>query len=545
MKKRVLALLLAGAAVASLAACGSSDSGASGSGSAAGGDGEVVELVMGNVTSSSAKDAVTEVLIPKVEEYSNGTLKIVHFPDNQLGNDEQSFAMAQTGECDIAVGSTSSVATTYNDLYVYDVPYLFLNKQEVYDVGFNGETGKAILDGFSEYGLKGLAFWENGFRNITTTDKDIATVADLSGLKIRTMANEIHLEAWKAMGANPTPMAFGELFTGLQQGTVDGQENPLGIITGNKFEEVQSYCTLTEHVYTPYYVVMNQAKWDSLTAEQQEALTKAIEETTQRQYELSQQYEDEAIEVMEGAGCAVRTLTDEEKLGFKEAADKANSLEAAKKIMYKPELAEHMPAELHAYPNNKSQKNHAWGPPGGDPAQKLQERAEEEVVLKKILKWLDDNIELYICVFLMSFMTLLVFVQVVMRYVFNNSLSWSEELARYTFIWLIYIGISYGCKLRKHIKIDAALYLFPKKARPYVVLLGDILFIAFAVYITYTGFFYSMEQIRFDMRSAALKIPYQYIYMSTVVGFGLATIREIQTIIYRVKCLKNGEEYDG
>ena len=116
-------------------------------------------------------------------------------------------------------------------------------------------------------------------------------------------------------------MAFGELFTGLQQGTVDGQENPLGIITGNKFEEVQSYCTLTEHVYTPYYVVMNQAKWDSLTAEQQEALTKAIEETTQRQYELSQQYEDEAIEVMEGAGCAVRTLTDEEKLCFKEAAD--------------------------------------------------------------------------------------------------------------------------------------------------------------------------------------------------------------------------------
>lgn len=279
MKKRVLALLLAGAAVASLAACGSSDSGASGSGSAAGGDGEVVELVMGNVTSSSAKDAVTEVLIPKVEEYSNGTLKIVHFPDNQLGNDEQSFAMAQTGEC------------------------------------------------------------------------DIATVADLSGLKIRTMANEIHLEAWKAMGANPTPMAFGELFTGLQQGTVDGQENPLGIITGNKFEEVQSYCTLTEHVYTPYYVVMNQAKWDSLTAEQQEALTKAIEETTQRQYELSQKYEDEAIEVMEGAGCAVRTLTDEEKMGFKEAADKANSLEAAKKIMYKPELADQMAAELDAYRN--------------------------------------------------------------------------------------------------------------------------------------------------------------------------------------------------
>lgn len=355
MKKKVMSALLAGAMLFALAACGNNSSNSGNGGNAGGGSngggnsGAVIELRMGNVTSSSAKDAVTEVFIPKVEEYSNGTIKITHFPDNQLGNDEQSFAMAQTGECDIAVGSTSSVATTYNDLYLYDIPYMFLNKQEVYEVGFNGEAGKAILDGFSGYGLKGLAFWENGFRNVTTNNKDIAAVADLNGLKIRTMANEIHLEAWKAMGANPTPMAFGELFTAMQQGTVDGQENPLGIITGNKFEEIEKFCTLTEHVYTPYYVVMNLEKWNSLTAEQQDALTRAMEETTQRQYELSQKYEDEAVGVMEAAGCKVRTLTDEEKLSFKEAADKANSLEAAKKIMYKPELADQMSEELATY----------------------------------------------------------------------------------------------------------------------------------------------------------------------------------------------------
>lgn len=355
MKKKVMSALLAGAMLFALAACGNNSSNGGNGGNAGGGSngggnsGAVIELRMGNVTSSSAKDAVTEVFIPKVEEYSNGTIKITHFPDNQLGNDEQSFAMAQTGECDIAVGSTSSVATTYNDLHLYDIPYMFLNKQEVYEVGFNGEAGKAILDGFSGYGLKGLAFWENGFRNVTTNNKDIAAVTDLNGLKIRTMANEIHLEAWKAMGANPTPMAFGELFTAMQQGTVDGQENPLGIITGNKFEEIEKFCTLTEHVYTPYYVVMNLEKWNSLTAEQQDALTRAMEETTQRQYELSQKYEDEAVGVMEAAGCKVRTLTDEEKLSFKEAADKANSLEAAKKIMYKPELADQMSEELAAY----------------------------------------------------------------------------------------------------------------------------------------------------------------------------------------------------
>lgn len=355
MKKKLMSALLASAMLMALAACGNNSTPSNGNGSNAGSQGNgnatsaPVELRMGNVTSSSAKDAVTEVFIPKVQEYSNGTITITHFPDNQLGNDEQSFAMAQTGECDIAVGSTSSVATTYNDLYIYDIPYMFLNKQEVYDVGFNGEAGKAILDGFSNYGLKGLAFWENGFRNVTTNNKDIASVGDLKGLKIRTMANEIHLEAWKAMGANPTPMAFGELFTAMQQGTVDGQENPLGIITGNKFEEIEKYCTLTEHVYTPYYVVMNLEKWNSLSAEQQDALTRALAETTQRQYELSQQYEDEAVGVMEAAGCKVRTLTDAEKMSFKEAADKANSLEAAKKIMYKPELADQMAEELAAY----------------------------------------------------------------------------------------------------------------------------------------------------------------------------------------------------
>ncbi len=165
--------------------------------------------------------------------------------------------------------------------------------------------------------------------------------------------------------------------------------------------------------------------------------------------------------------------------------------------------------------------------------------------MKKVLKWLDDNAEVFLCVILMSVMTLLVFVQVVMRYVFNNSLSWSEELARYVFIWLIYLGISYGCKLRKHIKIDAALYLFPKKVRPYVVILGDVLFIVFAAYVVCTGFQFSMDQVKYHMHSPALKIPFQYIYMSTVVGFGLAVFREIQTIIYRIKCLRNGEECEG
>ena len=166
----------------------------------------------------------------------------------------------------------------------------------------------------------------------------------------------------------------------------------------------------------------------------------------------------------------------------------------------------------------------------------------QECVALKVLKWLNDNLEKYCCVVLMSVMTLIIFIQVVARYVFQNSLSWSEELARYLFIWLVYLGISYGCLMRKHIKIDAALGLFPKKARKYVVIIGDLFFLAFAVYVAYTGLFYSLNQTRV---SSAMGVPFKYVYISIFFGFGLAVIRQIQTIIYRVRCIKNGEEYEG
>jgi tripartite ATP-independent transporter DctP family solute receptor len=348
VKKRIFAISIVLILAIVLTACGGSSSQSSTpSGGESGGGDQVVELVLGGVTSDSAKEAVT-FFAEKVAEYSNGTIKIIDFPDNQLGNDETRFEMTQTGECDISIGSTSSVAATYNDFYIYDVPFMFLNKNEVYDIGFNGEAGKQILNGLEELGLKGLAFWENGFRNLTTTNKEIKGIEDLNGLKIRTMENDIHLAAWKAMGANPTPMAFSELFTALQQGTVDGQENPIGIIVGNGFEEVQKYLVMTEHVYTPYYVVMNLDKYNSLTQEQKDALEKAMAEATLYQYERSQYYEDISIEDIEAAGCKVIKLTDEEKMPYKNAVEKIDAVAMAKKKMARPELADKLVKELEA-----------------------------------------------------------------------------------------------------------------------------------------------------------------------------------------------------
>ena len=327
MKKRLLATLLVLILMLSLAA------------PAYAAKNDTVELLIGGVTSMNAKDAVVK-FIELVEEYSGGTIKCVDFPDNQLGNDEQRWEMTQTGECDISIGSTSSVASSYNDFYIFDCPYLFLSRDEAFDVGFASEAGQAIIGGVEEMGLKGLALWENGFRNVTTNNKEINSLADLKGLKLRTMDNAIHLAAWKAMGANPTPMAFSEVFTALQQGTVDGQENPYGIIVGNKFEEVEKFAVETRHSFTPYYVVMNLDKWNSLTAEQQDAITRAMAEATQYEKEQSAKYEEEDVGTIEAAGCKVIKLSEEALAEFKAAADSADCATMAMEKMEHPELGQ-------------------------------------------------------------------------------------------------------------------------------------------------------------------------------------------------------------
>lgn len=145
--------------------------------------------------------------------------------------------------------------------------------------------------------------------------------------------------------------------------------------------------------------------------------------------------------------------------------------------------------------------------------------------MKKILKFLNDYLEETICIILMSVMTIIIFIQVIMRYVMHNSLSWSEELARYCFVWLIYIGVAYGCKLMKHIKIDAALKLFPEKVRPYITIVGELLVLAFAAYIVVTGVELTYKQWLFGKVSPALGVPLQYINAAPVgIAIGVSSL---------------------
>jgi len=339
-----ICIILAVILTLTLTACGggsTSSSAASAAGSTSGSEAAgtssdpVVQIKFAGVTSFSAKEA-SEVFKEVAERESGGSLEITLYPDNMLADDRVAIETTQFGDIDIATSSTSPLCTMYADFYLFDAPYLFLSKQDVYDF-IDGETGRAILDGMESIGLKGLCLWENGFRNFTNNKIAVSKPEDVATMKIRTMENEVHIAAWKALGANPTPMAFAEVFTALQQGTIDGQENPLGIIDGNKFQEVQKYVSLTQHVYTPYIICMNLDKWNSLTDNQKAAMETAVAQSTAFQRTRSQEIEDEILGRFETQGVNVIHLTGEEMAAFQKVITDNNIFALVKEKMDHPE----------------------------------------------------------------------------------------------------------------------------------------------------------------------------------------------------------------
>lgn len=313
---------------------------------------EKVNLIIA-VPAGEAVDTGTQKFKELCEKYSDGNITVDIFGNNLLGDDKVVISGAQVGDIDIAVSSTSPIANMYQDFYLFDAAYFFLNTDEVYNVGFEGETGKTILKGMSRLGLKGLSWWENGFRVLGNSDIPVTSPEQLAGMKLRTMENKLHIKAWKALGANPTPMAFTEVFTALQQGTIDGQENSIGQIVSNKLHEVQNYISLTNHIYTPYCVVMNLKKWNALTEEQQEIVQRAMDEATETMLAASQEYETGAIGIMEESGCQVLKLTDEQKLEFQKRILDAGVYDSVKTEMEHPGYFDSMMAELEAYRGGK------------------------------------------------------------------------------------------------------------------------------------------------------------------------------------------------
>ena len=232
-----------------------------------------------SVGQNSHQGEAIDTLSKEVERRTNGRIKIQNFYSGSLGGERESIESVQLGTQELATTSTGPVPNFVPESRILDVPFLFRDKAHARAV-LDGPIGQELLTKFDSKGFKALAWGENGVRHMTNSKRPVNAPDDLKGLKMRTMENPVHIAAYKGFGIITTPMAFPEVFTALQQGTVDGQENPLPVIISAKFDQVQKHLTLTGHVYSPCIFVMNKAAFDKLSAADKQAFIDAAKEGT-------------------------------------------------------------------------------------------------------------------------------------------------------------------------------------------------------------------------------------------------------------------------
>ncbi len=243
-------------------------------------------------------------------------VKIDVYPSTQLGNERDMVEGLQLGTIDLVVTSTGPVGGFVPKMFVVDLPFLFRDREHAYKV-LDGPIGNELLAALSPKGIKGLAFWENGFRQITNNLRPIKRPEDLRGIKIRTMENKIHIASFKAFGASPTPIAWGEVYTALQQKTIDAQENPIAIIYHQKIYEVQKYLSLTGHFYSPALLLMSEKAFHALPGDARKIMTETAFECAAYERNLLRDSEANQIAELKSKGMQVNTP---DKKPFQDAA---------------------------------------------------------------------------------------------------------------------------------------------------------------------------------------------------------------------------------
>ena len=254
----------------------------------------------------------------QLDKLTSGKYTVKQFPANALGGEREMVEGAQIGTVDVVITSTGPVGNFVPDTLITDIPFLFKNYEHAHAV-LDGPIGQEILDKFPEHDLIGLVWTENGFRNLTNSKHAVKEPEDAAGLKIRTMENPVHMEAFSKIGILPTPMAFPELFTALQQGTVDGQENPIGVIVSAKFSEVQKYLSLTNHVYSPAVIIVSPSVWDGLSDEEKTAFKEAGKAAAKAMREKVRADADSGVETLRSQGMEV--VTDVDRAAFEKALE--------------------------------------------------------------------------------------------------------------------------------------------------------------------------------------------------------------------------------
>jgi tripartite ATP-independent transporter DctP family solute receptor len=267
----------------------------------------------------SNQGRAAKVFAAEVEKRSGGKMKVRAVGAAALGSDVQMQQALIGGAQEMMVGSTATLVGITKEMALWDAPFMFSNAKEA-DALLDGPVGEKVKNKLPEKGLVGLAYWENGFRNLTNDKRPVTKMEDLQGMKLRVMQNNVFMETFNTLGTNAVPLAFSELFTALETHTVDGQENPFNTILSSKFYEVQKYLTVTNHVYSPWIVLASKKWWDGLSKDERKVLEDAAK--VSRDFERKDTREEgaKALADLKAKGMQINELS------FAEASRMRNKL---------------------------------------------------------------------------------------------------------------------------------------------------------------------------------------------------------------------------
>lgn len=314
MRKNLLLLVLSVLTLALLAACSSDDeAGATNDTGDSSNDDEVftVRWAMSVPETHASPIALNEIK-EKIAEESDGRIVIEIYENGQLyPSDREAVEAVQLGNLEATGVATPTMATFHDRFSIFDMPFLFNDRDAAY-AAMDGELGEVLNSELEDLGFYSLGFGENGFRHILNNKHPVEKPEDMNGLKFRVMENKVYEEMFDELGTNSSPLAFGELYTALQQGVYDGMDNPISLVYTMKFNEVQDYLTLSNHTFAPIISVINKDYYESMPEDLQEILKEGMQEFNQLQREITVSQDEEYIQELE-KDMEINELTDEQR----------------------------------------------------------------------------------------------------------------------------------------------------------------------------------------------------------------------------------------
>jgi TRAP-type transport system periplasmic protein len=275
-----------------------------------------IKLALAN-TADSAHGLGAKRFADIVGQKSGGKLKVRIYAGGSLGGEAVVASAMQGGTIEMSMMGPGLLTGMDRDFGVFDTPFMFDSPKEA-DAVLDGPVGRKLLDKLPAKGLIGLSYWDHGFRILTNSRRPVSKMEDIQGLKIRVQQIPVFIETFAALGANPVPMPFTELYTALETKTVDGQENPFVSVEVTKFYEVQKYASNTRHAYSPLLVLTSKRFWDQLSADERKILLEAAEETKPYEREVSRSLDAKAAEELKSKGMTVTEISPEERVRMRE-----------------------------------------------------------------------------------------------------------------------------------------------------------------------------------------------------------------------------------